>query len=204
MSKRVIKEGTQYGMISVLNYHGNGQYECRCESCKKVYLVDSRNIGRDKTCRDCFIKRTKKDLSGERFGRLIAKSRTIKIRGGQKRPAWICDCDCGNVITVYTDSLISGFTTSCGCIASEKEIPQAIKDEFVFGTQLSKINSAPTKANKTGVVGVNWDKSRNKWQASLRFQGKKINLGRFLSFDDAVKVRKDAEKEYFGSILKST
>ena len=29
------------------------------------------------------------------------------------------------------------------------------------------------------------------------FQGKKIHLGYFIEFDDAVKARKEAEKKYF-------
>ncbi|MEG2001002.1 MAG: AP2 domain-containing protein [Evtepia sp.] len=84
-----------------------------------------------------------------------------------------------------------------GCAGSDKK-------EFVSGTQISKIKSIPNKANKTGVVGVNWDKSRNKWQASIRFQRKKIYLGRYDQFEDAVKARKNGENKYFENILKST
>lgn len=51
------------------------------------------------------------------------------------------------------------------------------------------------------VVGVNWDKSRNKWQASIRFQGHKYNLGRFDDFNDACKVRKEAENAIFRNFL---
>lgn len=51
------------------------------------------------------------------------------------------------------------------------------------------------------MVGVNWDKSRNKWQASIRFQGHKYNLGRFEDFDMAVTARKEAEKQIFGRVF---
>lgn len=50
--------------------------------------------------------------------------------------------------------------------------------------------------NKSGCVGVCWDKNRNKWHVMI---GKK-NLGRFSSFDEAVKARKQAEKEYLKNI----
>lgn len=74
---------------------------------------------------------------------------------------------------------------------------------FFEGTQPSKIqlDKTPTKANKSGVVGVNWDKSRNKWQATIRFKGKKYNLGRFDDIQDAIDARKEAEKQLFGSFI---
>lgn len=37
-----------------------------------------------------------------------------------------------------------------------------------------------------------------KWIAQIGYKGKKIYLGSFLKFDDAVKVRKEAEEKYFG------
>ena len=52
--------------------------------------------------------------------------------------------------------------------------------------------------NKSGVTGVYFDKDRNKWSAQISINKKTISLGRFNTFDDAVKVRKEAEKAYFG------
>lgn len=49
--------------------------------------------------------------------------------------------------------------------------------------------------NKSGCVGVCWDKNRNKWHVMI----KNKNLGRFDNFKEAVKVRKQAEKEYLNS-----
>lgn len=53
-------------------------------------------------------------------------------------------------------------------------------------------NNQNKSTNTSGCVGVTWDKSRNKWH--VRFCCK--NLGRFESFEEAVKVRKEAEKYY--------
>lgn len=204
MSRRMKKEGQQFGFVKVLRYVGKGKYECECKRCGKIYMVDSRNIGRDNACKDCYLNNIKKDLTGQKFGRLIARSAASKIRGKYQRSAWLCDCSCGKQVIVDTDSLLSEVTRSCGCISREKDMPEALKNDFIAGTQLSKIKSIPTKANKTGVVGVNWDKSRSKWQASIRFQGKKIFLGRYEQFYEAVKAREMGEKEYFGNIFKST
>jgi hypothetical protein len=60
------------------------------------------------------------------------------------------------------------------------------------------INKNINRANKSGVIGVSWYKVRNKWVASIGFNNKKKTLGYFENFDDAVRVRLKAEKEYFG------
>jgi hypothetical protein len=39
--------------------------------------------------------------------------------------------------------------------------------------------------NKSGYTGVCWDKSRNKWAASLKIDGKTKNVGRFLTKEEA-------------------
>ena len=43
------------------------------------------------------------------------------------------------------------------------------------------------------VVGVSWEKSRNKWTASIRAYGKRYFLGRFKSLEDARRAREQAE-----------
>lgn len=57
-----------------------------------------------------------KDLSGQRFGKLTA----IKPVGRNKHGNyfWLCKCDCGNEKTVRSSSLLSGYTRSCGCLAT--------------------------------------------------------------------------------------
>lgn len=52
--------------------------------------------------------------------------------------------------------------------------------------------------NTSGRTGVTWDKSRDKWVAQIGYMGKVIGLGRFDSFEDAVKAREEAELKYFG------
>ena len=53
------------------------------------------------------------DLTGQRFGRLVVLERA-ENKG--RKPAWLCKCDCGKVVTVISDSLNAGRTNSCGCL----------------------------------------------------------------------------------------
>lgn len=47
--------------------------------------------------------------------------------------------------------------------------------------------------NTSGVTGVSYNKGNSKWSAEIFENAKKINLGWFIKFEDAVKVRQDAE-----------
>ena len=52
--------------------------------------------------------------------------------------------------------------------------------------------------NTSGVKGVSWHIGINKWVAAITVDYKQMYLGQFDSFEDAVKIRKDAEVKYFG------
>jgi len=56
-----------------------------------------------------------RDLTGQKFGRLTALERAENTT----RTRWICICECGNKKTIFSSSLISGNTKSCGCFAKE-------------------------------------------------------------------------------------
>lgn len=49
----------------------------------------------------------------------------------------------------------------------------------------NQYNSKLRTDNKSGIKGVSWDKSRGKWRAQIRCDGKKINLGSFNNIEDA-------------------
>lgn len=52
--------------------------------------------------------------------------------------------------------------------------------------------------NTSGIIGVSFDKKYNTWKAYINKDCKKIHLGTFYNFEDAVKARLKAEKEYYG------
>lgn len=59
-----------------------------------------------------------KDLTGQRFGRLVVIGRQPKE---SRKAYWICQCDCGNMKTVRSDILQEGRTKSCGCLKREQD-----------------------------------------------------------------------------------
>lgn len=68
----------------------------------------------------------------------------------------------------------------------------------------NNMNHGVSKLNKSGVTGVYWNThiSTPKWVAHIKINRKRIHLGYFDNFDDAVKARIDAEDKYFGEFSK--
>jgi hypothetical protein len=54
------------------------------------------------------------DRTGQRFGKLVAVEQAG--RSASKKVLWKCVCDCGNESIVDACSLVTGNTTSCGCV----------------------------------------------------------------------------------------
>lgn len=58
-----------------------------------------------------------KDLTGQRFGRLIARQPTARRSGTSV--VWECTCDCGATAFVKSQHLCAGRIRSCGCLKKE-------------------------------------------------------------------------------------
>jgi hypothetical protein len=71
------------------------------------------------------------------------------------------------------------------------------RDNLRICTQQNNIhNSALAKNNTSGCTGVY--KYKDRWLVKIMVNYKTIRLGCYDNFDDAVKVRKEAEEKYFG------
>ena len=98
---------------------------CECGNEKDVdgYLLRS---GQSKSC-GCLqkeiasknAKKTRIDLTGQRFGKLVA---LYGIYNNDKEHTfWHCKCDCGNECDIDMGNLRSGKSQSCGCTQSKEE-----------------------------------------------------------------------------------
>jgi len=57
------------------------------------------------------------DLTGQVFGRLTVLHRHTDSRS--KRSRWVCLCDCGSSVVVFSNNLRRGHTQSCGCLVGD-------------------------------------------------------------------------------------
>lgn len=192
--------GRRYGNLMVnkltdeYNAHNRRLYKCTCLLCGKERLATKQNLQKGEI-KDCGNHHKYNDISGNRYSNLIALN--ISGRDSHGRIIWHCICDCGKYCNVAYGDLVSGKTKSCGCLLKEK-----IEEMYVAGTAPCKlIETKPRSTNTSGITGVYFDKSRNKWCAEIMFQKKKYHLGRYKNKEEAIIVRKKAEKEIFGGFL---
>lgn len=60
------------------------------------------------------------ELTGQRFGMLVALQRSGKSSSGDN--LWLCQCDCGKQCSPAASSLSRGATKSCGCNRTPKKL----------------------------------------------------------------------------------
>src|SRR3954470_3418474 len=58
------------------------------------------------------------NITGQRFGRLVASAPSHQ--GRQGRWYWHCQCDCGRTSIAQARGLVSGNTHSCGCFNKDR------------------------------------------------------------------------------------
>lgn len=76
------------------------------------------------------------NLTGRRFGRLVALERGENSKAGKSR--WLCQCDCGSAPTlVIGGNLQSGISTSCGCVRKERALAATMSHGHTRGRKIS-------------------------------------------------------------------
>lgn len=136
MGKFIDLTGQKFGEMIIIGkdteltqQKGRVYWKCQC-SCGRVKSIRTDGLKKIKTCGEC-----KKDLSGQRFGRLVALSKGKKDKASHQY--WICKCDCGNIVEINSDNLRRGLTQSCGCLHSETMHNTVFKD--ITGQKFGKL-----------------------------------------------------------------
>lgn len=113
------------------------QWECLCE-CGTIFTARGHALrdGETRSCgcllKETVSKRTFRNLTGQKFGKLTVLYRTDDYidKNGQHRTMWHCLCECGKEKDIRGTNLTSGSTKSCGCLQKED------KKGTVFNKQL--------------------------------------------------------------------
>lgn len=205
--------GRVFGKLTVLHRaehknDGDGlmcRWICRCEcgAEKECYARDLK-AGKIKSCGCSQYKEKKpvKDISNQRFGRLVALYPTAK-RDRKLCVYWHCRCDCGTETDVTSEQLLSNKYKSCGCLKRENQEAIFHKLHVVDGTCVEWLEKRKhRKDNTSGFRGVTQRKN-GKYCVTIGFKGQSYYLGVYTSFEEAVRVRKEAEESLHGSFIEA-
>lgn len=152
------------------------------------------------------------DLTNERIGKLtVVRKHGIKRYKSHDEITWLCKCDCGKFTVVDGSNLRRpNGTKSCGCLAVERsrEFGKARGNQDMMegrklyqGTDISSLNDSISSLNTSGVKGIHFASDKAKWCVRISVKGKRMHLGYYDDFNDAIKVRKDAEESLWKPIL---
>lgn len=208
---------------------------------------------------------TRKDLVGMEFERW-------KVVGSATKPRhFACICVCGTKRDVFSGSLLSGKSRSCGCLSAEltkkrekihglcgtkeyrvwssmidrahhyssshsfyyQERGIVVCDRWLIsfenfledmgicpeGLTLERVdnklgyfpencrwdtrsqqssNRRPSRANKSGRIGVYWREDQQKWRVSIKVDKVRYNVGQFSDFEQAFRACTEAEIKILG------
>lgn len=153
------------------------------------------------------------DLTGNRYGRLTALKKVGKRPNGNA--LWECRCTCGNTCVVDAYNLKTGVTRSCGCLRRAQSKQNCAKNEafrshigntaslgIVNGTNVLAMTKR-RQTNRSGVIGVSYEKGREVWVARLYVKGHLVLNSIFKDRSEAVRARKRAEAQYLKPVLAS-
>ena len=137
-----------------------------------------------------------RDISGQRFGRLVVIKRVYDHGIKTRNAVWMCQCDCGKQTRVVGSSLTSGISKSCGCLRHEllksRKLSEEVKKKMseTKSCDFNGLNGyGHTKGHNGGYVLAYVPKhphAHNDGYVMLHTVLMERQLGRYLTDDEVV------------------
>lgn len=143
--------GQKSGKLTVIQYaYKKGKryfWICQCV-CGKTVVTSTKSIQRQEvlSC-GCIRKEThKKDITGQKFGRLTALYPTNENNYGNT--IWVFNCECGTTTKAPMSRVTTGKKKSCGCLEKENKTPKYQVGDTVKHLTILEILPKTTKFSK--------------------------------------------------------
>lgn len=207
--------GKTYGRLKVIKKDESrqGRYtywicECQCQD-KTIVSVRGQHLksGNTVSC-GCVNnenihkkQRNALQISGKKFGLLTAK---YYFKSGKYGAIWYCECECGGSTNAYVHDLQRGTVKSCGCLEklNQKIQSEKMRDLITHDTNIGLISKKePNKNTTTGIRGVSWCVSKQKYIATITFQKKTYYLCSSSDLETCRIARAVAEEKIFDNFL---
>lgn len=122
--------GQTVGDWKVLGYAGHGYWECQCSKCGRIKEVRGSSLrsGESTSC-GCISKKLI-DMVGKRVGSLVVLERDLESPA--IKPYYICQCDCGSIVSVSGYRLRKELTKDCRSKRHEYWLKAPLNDESVI------------------------------------------------------------------------
>ena len=226
MGKFIDLTGQQFERLKVIervenSKNGKSQWLCQC-NCGKILIVIGNNLRlkRTKSC-GCLWKEIRKqtitnkkyntyDLSGEYgIGYTFKDEEFYFDLEDYDKIKDYCWWKKNKINEEYICAKINGKTIMMHNIVMN--CPKSIEIDHIYHrpwdnrkeflrfatSSQNNMNQNIKKNNTSGITGVKWHSRDEIWEAQIDVNNKRIYLGRFINFEDAVKVRELAEIKYF-------
>lgn len=113
--------GFRVGSLTVqdrINQTSSGEpiWRCQCDCGGSLEVSESQLLSGAVTSCGCISPSRSRDLTGARFGKLVALYPTLERKDGGS-VVWRCQCDCGGQKDVPARRLTRGKVRSCGCLS---------------------------------------------------------------------------------------
>lgn len=207
--------GKKFGRLLVINptkqrdKNGGVIWECRCD-CGRMKRVPANSLlkGETKTCRQC-----------EKNTYYVVCEIDL-VRKGSKEYFYI-DLEDLDKVKKYNWHICNGY------VAANEKVRQFRLHQMILGfpkcnidhidrnplnnrrsnlrlcnQQQNTANTGLFKNNSSGYKGVSWDKSRSKYMAKIKINGITVNLGRYITAEDAAIAYNNKAKESFGKFAR--
>lgn len=135
--------GTKIGNLSIVSRYNpshndtalTAKWEALCDCGEDVVLDHKQVTGKKVTSCGC-ARRSNKYDPGKKYSMLtiVSEGQKVTYEKGSVRQVW-CSCDCGNpeLTLVRTSNLVSGNTSSCGCVGEESRKTHGLSNSRTYG-----------------------------------------------------------------------
>lgn len=218
--------GQNFGRLTVIRRVENSisfsgyesvQWLCKCE-CGNEVIVTGRNLKNNntKSCgclkKEIISEANKKyntyDLSDEHGIGYTSKGEKfyfdLEDYDKIKDYCWLVDGDNGYIVSNINNKKIYLHKLIMKC-KNDKEIDHINRKKYdcrksnlrIATHSQNNMNKNLRSDNTSGIIGVSWNKKKNKWESRIWANHKAIRLGYYIDFEAATKARLIAEKEYY-------
>lgn len=201
--------GNVYNYFTVEEYVGRSRWLCKCKCGNyRTILASNLKSGKYKSC-GCIRNNTTYDLSGEYgIGKDVkGKEFYFDLEDYDKIKNIIWNVTSSGYVqgkinrkTVRLNRYILDITDKKILIdhINHKVFDNRKDNLRISNNSTNQYNRIKAINNFSGTTGVHWNKQNKRWKACIGFDYQNKYLGSFLTLEEAVQTRKEAEEKYFG------